>query len=278
MSFIQTRDASRGFFPDMPPQQGSSGNWLMRGANFIVSYAQARTGDQFARAANPDEYFVYLPDAPALIEAGSESVEAAVGSLTIVPPGPSTMTVKGDGRVVRIFSSHATDLAQAAANAAVYSDGAPEVVPATPWPAPEDGFKLRTYRLDDYRDRPMRMFRSANLMVNVIEFPQPRDTSALTPHSHADFEQGSLAMTGQWMHHLRYPWTPDMAKWREDEHLEIGSPSLLVIPATVIHTSRSVSNGPSQLVDIFSPPRADFVERGLVCNEAEYPRPRDMTR
>lgn len=278
MSFIQTRDASRGFFPDMPTLDNCPEQWLMRGANFIVAYAQAGSGERLDRSDNPDEYFVYLPDAPARIDAGSETVEIEAGSLAIVPPGPSSITLKGDGRVVRVFSSHAADLARAAANAAVYSDGAPEVAPAAPWPAPHDGYRLRAYRLADYSDRPMRMFRSANLMVNVIEFPQPRDTSTLTPHSHVDFEQGSLAMTGQWVHHLRYPWTPDMAKWRDDEHLEIGSPSLLVIPATVIHTSRSTSDGPAQLVDIFSPPRVDFVERGLVCNDAEYPHPRDMAK
>lgn len=276
MSFTQTRDASRGFFPDMPTLESSPEQWLMRGANFIVAYAQAVSGERLDRVDNPDEYFVYLPDAPARIEAGSDAVEVEAGSLAIVPPGPSSVTLKGEGRVVRILSSHAADLAQAAANAAVYSDGAPEVAPAAPWPAPRDGYRVRAYRLTDYSNRPMRMFRSANLMVNVIEFPQPRDTSTLTPHSHADFEQGSLAMTGQWVHHLRYPWTPDMAKWRDDEHLEIGSPSLLVIPATVIHTSRSISDGPAQLVDIFSPPRADFVERGLVCNDAEYPHSWDM--
>lgn len=278
MTFIQTRHASRGFFPDMPPQHEDPAQWLMRSANFVVSYAQAGAGERLSRADNPDEYFAYLPDAPALIEAGNDAIEAEAGSLTIVPPGPSKLTLRGDGRVVRVFTSHAADLAQASANAEAYKDGAPEVAPATPWPGPEDGYRLRTYRLDDYRDRPMRMFRSANLMVNVIEFPQPRDTSTLTPHSHVDFEQGSLAMAGRWMHHLRYPWMPDMAKWREDEHLEIGSPSLLIIPATVIHTSRSISDGSSQLVDIFSPPRADFVERGLVCNDAEYPHPGDTTK
>lgn len=278
MSFIQTRDATRAFFPDTAPQQSSPDQWLMRGGNFVLAYAEVKSGTSLARDDNPDEYFVYLPDAAARIETSGETVRAEAGSLTIVPPGPSSVTLEGDGRVARVFTSHATDLAEAAGNAATYADGAPELAPAKPWPAPADGYRIRTYLLDDYRDRPMRLFRSSNLMINIFDHPEPRDTTALTPHSHADFEQGSLAMKGTWMHHLRYPWTPDMSKWREDQHVEMGSPSLQVIPATVVHTSRSISGGPAQLVDIFSPPRADFVEKGLVCNDAEYPHPAEMAQ
>lgn len=172
--------------------------------------------------------------------------------------------------MLRIFSSAATDIVAAARNAANYSDGAPEVATPVPWAPPRDGFSLRAYRLADYADRPMRLFRSSNLMVNVFDFAGPRDIEALTPHAHADFEQGSFGMDGEWVHSLRYPWSKRLADWREDEHLSIGSPSLLVIPATVIHTSRSVAEGHNQLVDVFCPPREDFVERGVVCNEDEY--------
>jgi len=51
------------------------------------------------------------------------------------------------------------------------------------------------------------------------------------------------------------------------------SPSLAIIPPTVIHTSDNLgSNG--RLVDIFSPPRLDLSSTpGLVINAADYPMP-----
>ena len=68
-------------------------------------------------------------------------------------------------------------------------------------------------------------------MINVLTKREaPRDTTKLSPHSHDDFEQASLLLEGQYVHHMRYPWTTDMADWREDEHLEVGSPSVIVIP------------------------------------------------
>jgi mannose-6-phosphate isomerase-like protein (cupin superfamily) len=121
----------------------------------------------------------------------------------------------------------------------------------------------------------MRIFRCTNLMINVLaKRATARDVTKLSPHSHADFEQASLAVEGEYVHHLRYPWTPDMTAWREDEHLEIGSPSVTVIPPNVVHTSRNVG-GPGWLIDVFAPPRVDFSTKpGLVCNADEYPMPR----
>jgi len=186
--------------------------------------------------------------------------------------GATKLRKAWDGQVRRhVFESPLVRLMKDCGYRDIYADGAPEVAPMRPWPAPHDGFKLRHYRVEDYRDRPMRMFRSANLMINIFDFDGPRDIMALSPHSHADFEQGSFAMSGQWVHSLRYPWSKQLPDWREDEHLAIGSPSLLVIPATVIHTSRSTAPGNNQLVDIFSPPRRDFCDLGYVCNGAEYP-------
>lgn len=273
MNFIQTRPASRRYFPDHAPSHPERQEWVQRGANFVVVFNQCDAGDVLPRD-NAEEYIAYLPDCAAVVAAGDDRLQVEAGSVVTIPPGPGSITVAGAGKVLRVFSaSAARDLAAMAGNADVYAAGAPEVAPANPWGVPDGGVKLRAYRLDDYRDRPMRMFRTSNLMINIFDFAGPRDTEALSPHSHDDFEQGSFGMTGEWVHSLRYPWSKSLSSWREDEHLEIGSPSLLVIPATVIHTSRSVAEGNNQLVDIFCPPRVDFVEKGWVCNEAEYPPP-----
>ncbi|HSV52936.1 MAG TPA: hypothetical protein VLJ57_12515 [Burkholderiaceae bacterium] len=264
---------------DRPPQLETPGarTWIARGANFIVTVTQAEAGARLARQRQPDEYIVFLPDTGATLRAGSESVRARAESLTIFPPGDSEVVVEGGGQVVCVFSHQAKDLLALADNAADYAQGAPDVAPLVPWPTPADGFKLRHYPLARYTQAGsnMRIFRSTNLMVNVmLPRPAPRDVSKLSPHTHADFEQGSLAIQGQWVHHMRYPWTADLNAWRDDEHAEVGSPSLTVIPPKVIHTSRNINAGGAWLLDIFAPPRMDFASKpGKVANESDYPLP-----
>jgi hypothetical protein len=251
--------------------------WITRGANFVTVISKAPAGAALVRADNPDEYMVVTHEVGARITAGGETIEAGPESLTIVPPGPSSVTLAGDGEILRVFSSRASDLAGRASNASAYTDHPADVAPLQPWPDPVGGYRLRNYPLADYvrEGTNMRVFRSTNLMINVMT-PRnvPRDTSKLTPHSHPDFEQGSLAMGGTYIHHLRYPWTPDMASWREDEHVEMGSPSVLVIPPTVVHTSRNIGDQPGRLIDVFAPPRVDFSLRAdVVANADEYPMP-----
>ncbi|MES2508764.1 MAG: hypothetical protein V4625_02480 [Pseudomonadota bacterium] len=252
--------------------------WITRGANFVVAVSQASAGSVFSRDNNPDEYMVYLVDVDGVIEAGKDTMSVKADSLTIVPPGASRVTLSGAGQLVRVFSVKADDLANAASNAASYAAGAPEVAPLQPWPDPVGGFKLRNYQLGDYvkADSNMRIFRSTNLMINIMTSrSSPRDIRKLSPHSHTDFEQGSLALAGDWVHHMRYPWSADMTTWKNDEHIEMGSPSLLVIPPKVIHTSRNVNDGGSALVDVFAPPRMDFSTKpGMVCNADDYPMPK----
>jgi mannose-6-phosphate isomerase-like protein (cupin superfamily) len=264
---------------DRAPQIESPGarTWAGRGANFIVTVTEAQAGACLARSAQPDEYMVFLPDTGATLRAGGESITAAAESLTIVPPGDSEIVVAGGGQVVCVFSHQAKDLLAQADNAADYAQGARDVAPLLPWPTPADGFRLRHYPLAQYTqaDSNMRIFRSTNLMVNVM-LPRlvPRDVRKLSPHSHADFEQGSLAIQGQWVHHLRYPWTADMNDWRDDQHIEVGSPSLTVIPPKVVHTSRNTNADGAWLLDIFAPPRMDFSSKpGKVANENDYPLP-----
>ena len=274
----QIRPASAGRAYEAPPQLTETGSrtWITRGANFVVAMSTVEPGAVLSRTDNPDEYMV-LGGVAATIRAGGETIEAAAESLTIVPPGASEVTAKGAGHLVRVLSNRATDLLAKAENAAVYADGAAEVAPLVSWPDPPGGFKLRNYKPYDY-DKPdtnMRLFRCTNLMINVLtKRTAPRDVKKLSPHAHDDFEQASLLLEGDYVHHLRYPWVTDMSQWRPDEHMEIGSPSVIVIPTKVVHTSRNIGDRRSWLIDIFAPPRVDFSRKpGLVLNADDYPMP-----
>ena len=266
--------------PDIIDAQGTP-NWIIRSGNMVLAISRISPGAVLERTDNPDESMVLLPaKVNAEIETCSGTVSAAGDSLTIVPPGPSRVIARSAGHVVRIFSNHTSDLTAVASNKELYAGGAPELEPIVLWPEPLGGFQLHHYPLADFESPDpsplkMRVFRSTNLMVNLfLPWSTPRDETKLSPHAHNDFEQISLALEGTFAHHLRYPWTPDKTTWRDDAHLLFGSPSALVIPARVIHTSHNIGNGVARLVDIFAPPRLDFSRRdGFVLNARDYPTP-----
>ncbi len=273
--------ADYGLFYEDGPQisDALSKSWLTRGQNFLVAYTETEPGAVLERKGQTDEYVLLLhdKDVPVTVEAGAENVDVPGFSLVIVPPGDSRVTLHRGGRCTRIFSTQSKDLAELCANAASYAEPHPNIPPFEPWPEPVGGYRVRVYSLDipKQEGRFGRIFRCTTLMVNYLD-PQvgPRDTAKLSPHHHDDFEQGSLAVDGSYTHHLRWPWTTDMANWREDEHAFCKAPSLTVIPPPAIHTSRGMEASLNQLVDIFSPPRFDFSNQpGWVLNADEYPMP-----
>jgi len=249
--------------------------WITRGANFAIEISQVEAGATLSRTEQPDEYMLLLPDAPAQVQAGDQTVSAEPDSLLIVPPGRSTVTMARDGLVMRVFSSHAQDMLALASNPQPYAQARPDVAPLHTWPAPIGGFGLRCYRLAEHvaEGSKMRIFRCQHLMINVLtRRDQARDVRAMSPHSHADFEQGSTTLYGTFEHHLRHVWASDMTRWRPDEHLRTGSPSVTVMAPGVIHTSNNLGDVPAWLVDVFAPPRVDFSRQpGMVCNAADYP-------
>ncbi len=271
------------FLEHDPSSTGDDGtrHWVARGANFVVVVSEVKAGTTLVRDSQEDEYFTLLPQGVgARFEAGDQSVDSDGDTLAILPPGASRVVARNDGMIYRVFTRRAQDWLDVAPNAAEYEDGAPQVAPLVDWPEPVDGYRLRVYPLADYSRQGVpgvfgRIFRTRCLMINPFDVsPRPRDITKLSPHAHDDFEQGSLIIQGEFVHHLRYPWGPDMSAWREDEHVPVGSPSLIVIPPRSIHTSQSVGDGPFQIVDIFSPPREDFSSKpNLVCNADEYPLP-----
>jgi hypothetical protein len=250
--------------------------WVGRGQNFIVAYTLAKDGAVLERSTQPDEYMLILMD-PAIavtVTAGGETQAIKGHTLTILPPGKSTVTVKKGGVIVRLFTAQATDLAPLALNRNSYVQPDPHVGPYKPWPTPAEGFRIRSYSLDvpEKAGRFGRIWRSTNLVANVFYPCGPRDVAKMTPHHHDDFQQGLLFLEGEAVHHLRWPWGSDLRLWREDEHIRCGSPSLVVIPPPSIHTSQ-MTGANNIFIDIFSPPRGDFVENGWVLNDADYPLP-----
>lgn len=262
------------------PQLSAPGQktWITRSANVVLVVSQVAAGTELVRESNPDEYMLLLPPGiRASVQSDDQSVDAAPETLTILPPGRTVIKVLDDGLVTRVFSVRAKDLASQAGNGSIYANGAPSVAPLEDWPAPVGGFRIRNYKLADYTNPNIfgRLFRSTNLMINVFERKTDRrDPRKLSPHSHANFEQISLTLEGDFVHHLRTPWTPDSSAWREDQHLEVSSPSAVVIPANLIHTTADVGQGVAWLIDIFGPPRMDFsLQPGVVRNADEYPMP-----
>ena len=259
-------------------QDALGATWIARAQNIVIVYSDVSDGWRAERHEQADEYIVLLPDAAtsATVVAAGETREVAGDSLTIVPPGDSRVTVHGAGQVVRVFTASSTDLAEAAVNADSYRLPHPAVAPLTPWPDPVGGPRIRSYGLDvaSQPGRFGRIWRSSAMMINLIQTDGPRDTTRLSPHHHDDFEQCSLAVTGDFVHHLRWPWTSDLAEWREDDHEHLPAPSLAVIPPPAIHTTQSIGTGEHRLFDIFSPPRLDFsMKPGWVLNADEYPLP-----
>lgn len=268
-------------FYETAPQENTGGlkNWYVRAQNFVVVMTEAEPGAVLKRTNQVDEYVILLEHANTSAEITWEGQQKSVPgySLVMIPPGDSEITLPNGGRVTRLFTYKSDDLIAKCPNAASYATPKPNNAPFEPWPDPVGGWKIRDYSLD-VSPSPgnfAKMFRCTTFMVNVcLVFKGPRDTKRMSPHSHDDFEQCSLALEGKWIHSLRWDWGTDLSNWMEDEHLEVSSPSLCIIPAGTIHASRWLSEDENQLVDIFSPPRVDFSEiEGWVLNSADYPMP-----
>lgn len=269
-------DTTRGA---VPIPDAACRQWRVRTAHFLVELVEVEGTVVLERNEQPDEYMVVLPPGVrAVAQTPAEHIVSDGNALLIMPPGRSTVELAGQGVVTRVFSTAATDLLSGSANAPDYVDMPAGLDPMIPWPTPRDGWRLRCYDLAEHEDAThiSRVFRSTNLMVNIMRpYDAPRDPHALMPHWHDREEQVTVTVAGRFMHHLRTPWVPDSTTWREDEHLEAGSPSMLVIPARLVHTTQAMEAG-CWIIDVFGPPRRDFSSKpGFVCNADDYPLPAD---
>ena len=258
-------------------------SWSVRTQTSVVVYSEAIAGERFGRTEQPDEYMMILVSTPtrqaAHVDAvaGSERASIDDDAVVVVPPGDSEVVVTSPGVVVRIFSNRATDVIEAARNGSTHVAEHPHAAPFAPWPPAPTGDHLRVYRLADVGVDPSRfgnIFRCSTIMVNVIAAdPGARNPERMSPHFHDDFEQISLQIDGDYVHHIRTPWTTNLADWRADEHQLCASPALIVIPPPTVHTSQGIGDHRHQLIDIFCPPRIDFSSKpGWVLNHDDYPQ------
>ncbi len=267
------------YYQDEPGESDANGkSWYTRGQNLIVNYLDAAPGARFSRQGQIDEYMIVLADenTPWEASAKGETKSGPGHNVIIVPPGDSEIVLPKGGRVVRLFSTQSDDLCALCSNNDTYAEHDPNIPAFQPWPAPPSGFKLRVYDLQKEREpgKVGPIWRCTTIMLNFPPPGGPRDITKMSPHSHDSFEQCSLVMGGEFLHHMRWPWGLDRNDWREDQHPVVGNPSATMIPARVVHTSVSMAPENNRLADIFAPPRLDFsMQDGWVKNGDEYPMP-----
>ena len=252
---------------------------VIRAQNVILIHTDARAGDDLDNGTLDGELAIVVTGAsPAFtVLTGDGAIRITEPGLVVVPPGASRISVHGDGPLVRLVEATEPAWRDRVANADAYAENHPRVTLLERWPEPAQP-RVRFYPLSEVPDDPKRfgrIFRTRSFMVNFLPLQDgPRDARKLSPHHHDDFEQLSLAVQGEYVHHIRTPWLPDRTTWREDEHVRIGSPSVTIIPPPTVHTSEASDPGVNQLIDIFSPPRVDFSEKpGWVLNADDYPMP-----
>lgn len=256
-------------------EAGGARSWYGRSQNLLIVYSSVDAGNVLPIEDSENEYFIVLIEGSIEVVATGGSGSATGPAQIIVPPGKSEARATSGATLVRVFAPPPAELAGREVNAASYDEPHPNVAPLELWPMPRGGYKLRIYQYDELPADAKRVFRSRNIMINwAANYAGPRDVTRLSPHKHDDFEQISLCIEGEYVHHIRYPWESDSTTWMEDDHIEIGTPSITIMPPPALHTSVGMGERNS-LVDIFGPPRMDFSTGGMVNaqNAADYPIP-----
>jgi hypothetical protein len=276
---IPDRDADLVRFFDHEPQgRGGSRHWLSRSQNVVVEWVEAAAGAGSFDIASEHEMMVLLLTSGAAIDGAGQRVRAGARSLCILPPGRFSIALDGAGACT-VLASHRSDLAgRRILNDATYAQADPRVAPVgAPYRRRQAPGRVEVIALDAVAapaDNPrLKMFQSATLSINWVEYAGPRDRTSLSPHSHADFEQISLAAAGDFVHHFRVNWARNANLWRDDVHARVPSPSVAVIPVHLVHTTEGIGAERHLLIDVFSPPRRDFIAKGWVANDQDYEPP-----
>lgn len=282
---VPRRPTYRELAADAPDERHPHGSrtWWTRSQAMVVAHSEVAAGDTLDVDAGGEYVVLVIDDTPVRVEHEGHTESVAESAVVVMPSGRSAVHTDGPGTVIRIFGAPTVPaLAARCANAADYADPDPNVAEWAPWPAPPAGERIRVYT---YADHPLedgrlgRLIRCSTVMVNAFgRHSDEREFTTLSPHHHADFEQISLQIEGDFVHHMRVPWGPQIADWRDDEHRRTPSPATVVIPPPLIHTTQPTA-GRRYLIDVFAPPRWDFSEQpGWVRNADEYPMPAEAAR
>jgi len=239
---------------------------LARANNFSVEWLTGDAGQSFAYGSD-HETILLFPIVEGRLR-GSADKAVPPRSVVIVPPGSYEVALEQAGAFA-ILATHRTDCLTA-----VESPDARIVPVGRPFTPRRAG--VRVHRLDDVpypEGNPrLKFLQSETMSINVVEYSGARSRSALSPHSHAAFEQATLTVAGEFLHHFRTEWGKDADLWREDQHIPVGEAVVAIIPPNVIHTTEGVGAGHHMLFDIFAPPREDFIAKNWVHNADDYTR------
>lgn len=247
--------------------------WRARGKTFLVEWCDAaRPGASLERRSD-DETIAVFPACGGSVTIGGNAAAVPSRAIVIVPPGTHSIGAADAGPVILLSPIRQGVARSPALNEGDYDDASAEgmqvVGNGAPSPAGLQVIPVDAIVPPADKQR-LKIVRSATMSVSWIEYEGLRDRTKLSPHDHVDFEQGSLAMEGAFIHHLRVPWGPDATAWRDDLHLAAAPRSLCVIPPGMIHTTEGEGEGRHMLLDIFAPLRADFAARGWVFNQNAY--------
>jgi hypothetical protein len=200
----------------------------------------------------------------AVSEFASVRIEAAGGedeivdgpAVAVAPATATTVTALEPGLVARVFEAGTDGPARRAINAKDYATRNPSVLETPAESAPAQ--PLRVCRLDDQEASPHgRAVQTASLMLVWHATTAADEHDELTMYRHADRERIVVGLVGEQVHHVRRPWTPSMHHWRSDEHVQLASPAVSIVPPGNISATRAVGAGPHAWIDVFSPPLAD---------------------
>jgi hypothetical protein len=263
---------------------------LPSGATLVSFAANPEGGQSNARAQNFTVEWIGRPGHPAVAESASEMILLLAGGAARIDDGTGEIELEGptaaiapSGQLTATLVSGGPLLLLATDRADLKDGGDPRDDRIAPIGAPfsrrqplDQVLVLPFDSIPDPSGNPrIRFLQSATMSVNIVRYEGPRDTASLSPHAHEDIEQGTLAISGRYIHHLRTPWGKNMAGWREDEHVQAGPATLLLIPPELVHTTQGVGEGTHLLIDIFAPPRRDFIAKGWMANAGDYRDPRD---
>jgi hypothetical protein len=266
------------FRDEKPESRESSDHWFARGQTFVIEWVDVKVAGGAFRVNNTDEAMVVLPAMGATFKGASETVAAKGRSICILPPGSYEVSMAEAGSCVCLYSDPDKLDSPKIVNAAVYATPDSRVRPVgAPFKRADGSNTIKVIEMDSIttegKNTAMKVIQSATLSINWVERQGPRDRTALSPHSHEDFEQGSVALFGEFNHYLRVPWGPNANLWRDDEHHLAHRKSVLISPATVIHTTQGIGEGQHLLLDVFAPARRDFIAKGFVANADDYVEP-----